>query len=279
MICRYTAHSKLNMLHHVERLNDEIWHLELAKQEYIEKLEELNRALARSHLDQARMMRQSHLVTQELELLKDAAHQHAEEKTMTAGTVIPPSPSSSGMGIDEEEDDDDHHHHRRASSSRPQSWSCARLEPVFSVPSSAFATEQQSRPFSLPPPRQLDQQQDIYARLVTGDWMWKYTRTKTRHARFVWIEPDTNVIYWKHASQRKSGKSIQRSCFFSPSLTPPSSAIMESFVVEVPPMGSSFDRVPNLIIKTRERQVKLQCMTMEAHRRWVKVCNALHGAI
>lgn len=49
------------------------------------------------------------------------------------------------------------------------------------------------------------------------------------------------------------------------------SAIMESFVVEVPPMGCSFDRVPNLIIKTRERQVKLQCMTMEAHRRWVKV--------
>lgn len=45
-------------------------------------------------------------------------------------------------------------------------------------------------------------------------------------------------------------------------------------MVEVPPMGSSFDRVPNLIIKTRERQVKLQCMTMEAHRRWVKVYNA-----
>lgn len=189
------------MLYHVERLNDEIWHLELAKQEYIEKLEELNRALARSHLDQARMMRQSHLVTQELELLKDAAHQHAEEKTMTG--VIPPSPSSSGMGIYQEDD--------YPSSSRPQSWSCTRLEPVFSVPSSVFATEHQTRPFSLPPPRQTDQQQqDIYARLVTGDWMWKYTRTKTRHARFVWIEPDTKVIYWKHASQRKSGKNIRR---------------------------------------------------------------------
>ncbi|KAJ8661162.1 hypothetical protein O0I10_002909 [Lichtheimia ornata] len=32
---------------------------------------------------------------------------------------------------------------------------------------------------------------------------------------------------------------------------------------------------PTLSLKTRERQVKLQCMTMEAHRRWVKGLNSL----
>ncbi|KAI9024304.1 meiotic cell cortex C-terminal pleckstrin homology-domain-containing protein [Phycomyces nitens] len=57
-----------------ERLKEEIWDLELAKQELTQQIQELSQSLTRSRLDQARVKRQEGLISQELELLK-ASHE------------------------------------------------------------------------------------------------------------------------------------------------------------------------------------------------------------
>ncbi|KAL0093584.1 meiotic cell cortex C-terminal pleckstrin homology-domain-containing protein [Phycomyces blakesleeanus] len=57
-----------------ERLKEEIWDLELAKQELTQQIQELSQSLIRSRLDQARVKRQEGLISQELELLK-ASHE------------------------------------------------------------------------------------------------------------------------------------------------------------------------------------------------------------
>ena len=57
-----------------ERLSTEIRKLEVSRQEYMEQIQTLNQALARSHMEQARMIRQQTLMNQELELLK-AVHE------------------------------------------------------------------------------------------------------------------------------------------------------------------------------------------------------------
>ncbi|KAI7867844.1 meiotic cell cortex C-terminal pleckstrin homology-domain-containing protein [Spinellus fusiger] len=53
-----------------EQLKEEIWNLELSKQELTQQIQSLTQSLTRSRMDQARMERQESLITQELELLK-----------------------------------------------------------------------------------------------------------------------------------------------------------------------------------------------------------------
>ncbi|KAG2217738.1 hypothetical protein INT45_002387 [Circinella minor] len=99
-------------------------------------------------------------------------------------------------------------------------------------------------------------QKDI---LITGSWMWKFTRNKTtvgisterRHLRFVWLEPTIKTLFWKERDKMEC----------------PKSAHVKSFVVE---LSKDPKRVPNLIFQGEHREIKLQCTDMDTHSIWVQ---------
>ncbi|KAI9484581.1 hypothetical protein BDB00DRAFT_933550 [Zychaea mexicana] len=96
--------------------------------------------------------------------------------------------------------------------------------------------------------------------LATGDWMWKFTRNKTtrvgfsterRHLRFVWLEPGARTLYWKNRATSES----------------PKSARIKSFVVEIP---KDEKQIPVLVFRAEDREIKVQCMSLDTHSNWVQ---------
>ncbi|KAI7847581.1 hypothetical protein BDC45DRAFT_541800 [Circinella umbellata] len=100
--------------------------------------------------------------------------------------------------------------------------------------------------------------------LITGSWMWKFTRNKTtvgisterRHPRFVWLEPTIKTLFWKERDKMEC----------------PKSAHVKSFIVE---LSKDPKRVPNLIFQGEHREIKVQCMDMDTHSIWVQALESV----
>ncbi|KAI8331822.1 meiotic cell cortex C-terminal pleckstrin homology-domain-containing protein [Choanephora cucurbitarum] len=120
-------------------------------------------------------------------------------------------------------------------------------------------------------PLSKDQIQEVLAaltRCIIGEWVWKYTRkvvgvgfSEKKHRRFFWINPYTRVLHW---STHKPGSSAQAHS---------KSAFVESFRIICDNKKAS--TVPYLLIKTSERNVKIQCLDLDCHYSWVKSLSAL----
>ncbi|KAI8150414.1 hypothetical protein BJV82DRAFT_652541 [Fennellomyces sp. T-0311] len=313
-----------------ERLNAEIWNLELGRQEQMEQTQVLNQALARAHMDQARIIRQHALINQELELLKavqdswmrddtdqntqlndvlrriqkdkeDSIRFHRPESECPYPRRICKSTSKEQIvqhpTIEEmaEEDDDSSSYASTASDSdpkqssndrghciieqqRPKTWTCTQLPAMSNLPEvdcrrnsgiiprpTSLALETTfSVGSSLPEHPMIDEARSKHTSVLsTGNWMWKFTRTKAltterRHLRFVWFEPSTKTVYWKRRDKSD----------------PPKSALIKSFIVE---MAKDDKRIPALVLKTEDREIKIQCMNFEAHNSWVQALEYILG--
>lgn len=235
----------------IDHLNEELLNLEVTRQRLEEQIQDLGHKLARSQLEQARMLREQSLVNQELELSK-AVQESREEEERTRVTELqsklestqlenkrlsdlledrgrhfcaPCSNSSFGKHDDIKQQDecstlsssastdDNEYEHvcveeeqrmlkltTAADSPRPKSWACtSRLPPPPSVQQPGNKERVRSMVIG-------DTQMVYKARVAVGDWMWKYTRNVTgerRHRRFVWIDPDEKILYWRKCSDPK----------------------------------------------------------------------------
>lgn len=235
----------------IDHLNEELLNLEVTRQRLEEQIQDLGHKLARSQLEQARMLREQSLVNQELELSK-AVQESREEEERTRVTELqsklestqlenkrlsdlledrgrhfcaPCSNSSFGKHDDIKQQDecstlsssastDDNEYEQvcveeeqrmlklttAADSPRPKSWACtSRLPPPPSVQQPGNKERVRSMVIG-------DTQMVYKARVAVGDWMWKYTRNVTverRHRRFVWIDPDEKILYWRKCSDPK----------------------------------------------------------------------------
>lgn len=99
-------------------------------------------------------------------------------------------------------------------------------------------------------------------RTMIGDWMIKYMRkrvgtgmSENKHKRFFWVHPYTRTLYW---GPKEPGANADNA----------KSATIVSF--RVVPDGLE---PPSILIETRTREIKIRCLTILAHRAWIK---ALH---
>lgn len=99
-------------------------------------------------------------------------------------------------------------------------------------------------------------------RTMIGDWMIKYMRkrvgtgmSENKHKRFFWVHPYTRTLYW---GPKEPGANADNA----------KSATIVSF--RVVPDGVE---PPSILIETRTREIKIRCLSILAHRAWIK---ALH---
>ncbi|OBZ83854.1 hypothetical protein A0J61_08101 [Choanephora cucurbitarum] len=137
-------------------------------------------------------------------------------------------------------------------------------------------------------PLSKDQIQEVLAaltRCIIGEWVWKYTRkvvgvgfSEKKHRRFFWINPYTRVLHWSThkpgSSAQAHSKSGKESFHLSVILVVLfiilfHVAFVESFRIICDNKKAS--TVPYLLIKTSERNVKIQCLDLDCHYSWVKV--------